>query len=423
MSIPPVPNHPPRPGRRKPAEESPESITTQLFIGQDGSAAADGSTQALTPEELQRLQSMVDSDGTQATEVLSLEELRQLAAADGYETGGLPAAPRKANPDDIAAAEAASAPKQWNPQGVAPAQPETREPEPAHPNPAPWGPEFGAAGQTEARPEPMRSPGAPGSPGAHLSQGGQAPDRTAGPVHPETGSGGQQPAYGSAYAAAPVHEAAYGASGPVGPGGPLGPGGPGGPGGPTGPGGPYGRQPETKKVPGWLWVLASIALVLALGIVGYIVWDSTQGTDEVTAPPSDQPTTGQAQDPQPSDSESSSPPVAEEVFTSPSGNISCTIDSERARCVINDYDYSPPEKPDDCRLDDWGSIVVANDEGAGFSCLEAPESEGPARVLGYGDSISAAGMTCTSSEEGMECKSDESGVGFNVRRASVDFLK
>ena len=91
--------------------------------------------------------------------------------------------------------------------------------------------------------------------------------------------------------------------------------------------------------------------------------------------------------------------------------------------MINDYDYSPPEKPDDCRLDDWGSIVVANDEGAGFSCLEAPESEGPARVLGYGDSISAAGMTCTSSEEGMECKSDESGIGFNVRRASVDFLK
>jgi hypothetical protein len=420
MSIPPVPNHPPRPGRRKPAEESPESITTQLFIGQDGSAAADGSTQALTPEELQRLQSMVDSDGTQATEVLSLEELRQLAAADGYETGGLPAAPRKANSDDIAAAEAASAPKQWNPQGASPASPDTDEAGPAHPNPAPWGPEFGAAGQTEAAAEPMRSAGAPASAGALHSQGGQAPGRPeAGPVRPESGSGGQQPAYGSAYAAAPAAGPAYGASGPGGPGGPTGPGGPGGP---MGPGGPYGDRPETKKVPAWLWVLASIALVLALGIVGYIVWDSTQGTDEVTAPPSDQPTTGRT-DPQPSASDSSSPPVAEEVFTSPSGNISCTIDAERARCVINDYDYSPPQKPDDCRLDDWGSIVVANDEGAGFSCLEAPESEGPARVLGYGDSISAAGMTCTSSEEGMECTSDESGVGFNVRRASVDFLK
>src|SRR5699024_16769 len=271
MSIPPVPNHPPRPGRRKPAEESPESIPTQLFIGQDGSLAADGSTQALTPEELQRLQSMVGSDGTQATEVLSLEELRRLAAADGYETGGLPAAPRKANSDDIAAAEAASAPKQWNPQGASPARPDTDEPGPAHPNPTPWGPEFGAAGETEAHPEPMRSAGAPASAGALHSQGGHPLGHPgAGPVQPETGSGGQPPAFGPAYAAAPAAGPACGASGPGGPGGPAGPGGP------TGPGGPYGRQPETKKVPAWLWVLASIALVLALGIVGYIVWDSTQ---------------------------------------------------------------------------------------------------------------------------------------------------
>src|SRR5699024_12271978 len=127
-------------------------------------------------------------------------------------------------------------------------------------------------------------------------------------------------------------------------------------------------------------------------------------------------------DPQPSASDSSSPPVAEEVFTSPSGNISCTIDSERARCVINDYDYSPPQKPDDCRLDDWGSIVVANDEGPGFSCLEAPEPAGPARVLGCGDSISAAGMTCTSSDVGVAWKSDESGIGLHVRRASLAFF-
>src|SRR5699024_10387200 len=139
----------------------------------------------------QRLQSMVDSDGTQATEVLSLEELRRLAAADGYETGGLPAAPRKANSDDIAAAEAASAPKQWNPQGASPARPDTDEPGPAHPNPTPWGPEFGAAGETDAHPEPMRSGGAPAPAGALHSQGGQAQGHPgAGTVQPETGSGG-----------------------------------------------------------------------------------------------------------------------------------------------------------------------------------------------------------------------------------------
>src|SRR5699024_11807848 len=95
---------------------------------------------------------------------------------------------------------------------------------------------------------------------------------------------------------------------------------------PMGPGGPYGDRPETKKVPAWLWVLASIALVLALGIVGYIVWDSTQGTDEVTAPPSGQPPTGRT-DPQPSASDSSSPPLAEARFTAPSCNTSTTIDA------------------------------------------------------------------------------------------------
>lgn len=424
MSIPPVPNHPPRPGRRKPAEESPESITTQLFIGEDESAAADGSTQALTPAELQRLRSMVESDGTDATEVLSLEELRGLAAADGYQTGGLPAAPRKVNSDDIAAAEVPSAPKQWNPlPGSQPApadahqaepQPHSQQPEPhpqqgePHPQQGQWGAEFGAAGQVAAsQPQaagPVQSPAGPdyAQPGA---------GRPAGPGY---GQAGHVPAY----AAAPAGYAAGYA-----PGGPAGPGGPGGPGNPGGPHDPYGRRNDTKKVPAWLWVLAAIALILALGIVGYIVWDSTQGDDTTTVGPTDEPSIGQTDDPEPSDSGSSKAPVAEETFTSPSGNIACTIDSERARCAIKDYEYSPPEKPEDCKLDDWGSIVVANKEGSGFSCVEAPESNGPARVLGYGDSISAAGMTCTSSEEGMTCKSDDTGVGFNVRRASVDFLK
>jgi hypothetical protein len=400
---------------------------------------------------------MVDSDGTEATEVLSLEELRQIAAAEGHETGGLPAAPRKANSEDIAAAEAPSAPKQWNPTG-APApqpdadqqaggpqgsqgsaqpggpqgsQPQGSQPQSGapHPHQGQWGQEFGAAaaGAASAPNAHVQNDPAQAAPvgpysGGPVNAPGGPQQPPAGPGYPgpgyqPTGSGGyQQPGYAPAYGAAP---AGYG-GGPGGPGGPVGPGGPGGPGGPND---PYGRRPETQKVPGWLWVLAVIALVLVVAIVGYIVWDSTQSPDENTAAPSDEPSIGQSDDPEPSPSKSSEPPVAEETFTSPSGNIACTIDSERARCVIKDYDYSPPKKPADCKLDDWGAIVVANKEGSGFSCVEAPETDGPARVLGYGDSISAEGMTCTSSEEGMECKSDDSGIGFNVRRASVDFLK
>ncbi|MDN5658274.1 hypothetical protein, partial [Brevibacterium sandarakinum] len=154
MSIPPVPNHPPRPGRRRPAEESPDSITTQLFIGQDKSPAADGSTQALSPDELDRLRSMVSSDGAEATEVLSLEELRQLAAAENDDSADVDQTPRKAKSEDIAEAEAASAPKQWNPLGGS-----TGQPRPEAPHPEPWSGDFGAPGPPAHPPEPPAGPG------------------------------------------------------------------------------------------------------------------------------------------------------------------------------------------------------------------------------------------------------------------------
>lgn len=394
MSIPPVPNHPPRPGRRKPAEETPDSITTQLFIGQDKPAEADGSTQALSAADIDRLRSMVSGDGTEATEVLSLDELRALAAAEGgqpdEETGPLP---RRASSSDIAEAQAAAAPRQWNPQGT---------------------PHYGGA-EGPGRGDAGFGAAAPGASAPRAAANGYGPQRggtgpRGGTPAPQAGAG-----YANGYSSYPA-----GPGGPTGPGGPAGPGGPGGA---SGPGGPYRREPETSRVPAWLWVLAAFALVLALGIVGYIVWDSMQSKDDVTSAPvspSAEPSLEPTEDS--GSTETTSPPAAVETFASPSGNIECTIDDERARCVIKSFDYTPPEKPADCRMDNWGSVVVANKDGAGFSCREAPANAGPARVLGYGEKVSASGMTCTSSEQGMTCTSDSTGVGFTVRRASVDFL-
>lgn len=442
-----MPNHPPRPGRRKPAEESSDSITTQLFIGQDRSPNADGSTQALSSEELARLRSMVSADGTDATEVLSLEELRQLAAADAEdEQNDIDVNPRRVKPEDIAEAESASAPKQWNPQGAPAAE---------SPHPEPWNSGFGAQGQDHGRgqthgqgqahgqpsavqqPSGRRISGAP----AFGSSAGSGRPNTGGTPHPGAaaypatvanpaapqqasyGSGPSAPAANAAYAGMAANGAGGGPYGPNGGGhGPGGPGGTGGPGG-YGSGGPYRRESETKKVPAWLWILAAIALVLALGIVGYIAWDSMQSDDKVASGSSSgQPSDNGGSTPATDGPKSSQAPVADESFTSPSGNISCTIDAERTRCVIASFDYKAPAKPDDCQLENWGSVVVANTDGAGFSCREAPETSGPARVLGYGESVSADGMTCTSTKEGMTCKADSSGVGFNMRRASVDFL-
>ena len=87
---------------------------------------------------------------------------------------------------------------------------------------------------------------------------------------------------------------------------------------------------------------------------------------------------------------------------------------------LQSFDYDPPEAPDGCTMEEWGSIVVANNEGAGFSCSPA-EFPTDGQVLDYGQTVSAHGMTCESSESGVTCRSDESDSSFSVARASADF--
>src|SRR5215204_4295943 len=38
-------------------------------------------------------------------------------------------------------------------------------------------------------------------------------------------------------------------------------------------------------------------------------------------------------------------------FVAPSGNVSCMIDADWARCDIIDRDWSPPPRPADCEFD------------------------------------------------------------------------
>lgn len=167
-----------------------------------------------------------------------------------------------------------------------------------------------------------------------------------------------------------------------------------------------------------------IAALLVLGIIGYILFDMFSGPDGGgdTAMPAPPPAAGESESPGEDASESPSTPASEvRSFAAPSGNISCTIDAERARCTIASFDYEPPEKPADCGIDNWGGVVVANDDGAGFSCAPAPEAPA-AEPLDYGESIEAHGMTCTSERDGMSCTSNATGKGFTVARAGADFV-
>lgn len=173
---------------------------------------------------------------------------------------------------------------------------------------------------------------------------------------------------------------------------------------------------------------AAIALIvivglIVLGIIGYILFDSLAGgsgtgQQTVPAPP---PIAEETQSPSPGES---TPPTASPAevpaFSTPSGNITCTIDAESARCAIASFGYEPPEQPADCTSDNWGSTVAANEDGAGFSCAEAPVPPN-VQPLEYGESIAAHGMECTSERDGMECVSTETGRGFKIARAAVDF--
>ena len=96
------------------------------------------------------------------------------------------------------------------------------------------------------------------------------------------------------------------------------------------------------------------------------------------------------------------------------------IKAENGALSIASFDYEPPERPADCQVENWGGVVVADSEGAGFSCAEAP-APAAAEPLAYGESISAHGMTCTSERDGMSCTSDTTGRGFSLARAGADF--
>ncbi|GAA4507967.1 hypothetical protein [Brevibacterium yomogidense] len=406
MSIPPPPQHPPP--RRQPQEPEDPSLTTQIFLDQaraatsGGTGAAeqgaggstgrsiptdDAQTQALTPQgiaEARRLdaesgagsESAAEPDadaGGESTRVLSMEELREIAASSRVEAID---GPREAGPQ-----------AEWAPR--AGAQDEARAREQAAPGvfstamPPPQVPTF-------AVPPPVPPPVAPPAPPSAPSPSALPPAHTvASGRHPHV-----------AYAAG-THDG-------------------------TDLQGEEGRRPpQRRRMPALAIAFVVLSGLIVLGIGGWIVVDAlSRSGDEMqqtAPPPATQESTGEGGLVDEADDASTPPEAADvESFVTPSGNIGCTIDAERARCIVQSFDYDPPDAPDGCTMDAWGSIVVANRDGAGFSCTPAPFPS-DAEALDYGQAVSAHGMTCTSSETGVSCRSDDSGAAFSVARGSAGF--
>lgn len=150
-------------------------------------------------------------------------------------------------------------------------------------------------------------------------------------------------------------------------------------------------------------VVCVIGALLALGGL-------TGGSGEAPAP-TDGDTTAAAAPGQPT-----GPPADQMSFTSPTGNIGCTISSAGARCDIDSKSWEPPAKPTDCQ-GNWGVGVQVGPESAGLVCA-ADSVLGQGEPLAYGDAHQVGAYRCNSSEEGMRCENTETGRGFTIARAA-----
>lgn len=102
-------------------------------------------------------------------------------------------------------------------------------------------------------------------------------------------------------------------------------------------------------------------------------------------------------------------------FVSPTGNVSCMIDADWARCDIIDRDWSPPPRPADCEFDYGQGISLAPGEQAEFVCA-GDTAFGPDEVLPYGESITAGVLRCESAELGITCRDIQTSHGFSISR-------
>ena len=206
-------------------------------------------------------------------------------------------------------------------------------------------------------------------------------------------------------------------------------------------------EPEEASRSGiWLWILAAIALVL---VVALIVWFILSGDDDgddsnagskasdttSTAPqtpegtptaspsakPSATPTPTSTPTPTPSATPTFKAPAPSNAielsgFTTPSGNVSCTLSKNSVSCTINQHNTTGAQgscpdatgKPLTMAVGKNGEVSISCDTG--FSASGA--------VLSYDASAKSDSFACTSKDDGVECWSQVTGQGFKLSRDS-----
>lgn len=111
-------------------------------------------------------------------------------------------------------------------------------------------------------------------------------------------------------------------------------------------------------------------------------------------------------------------PASTTFFTSPSGNLACSLARTGAVCEIDEHAFPEPAQPADCDLDHGTMLAVEPDGPARFLCHGDTAFVDGAVVIPYGGRISNGAFVCSSSEAGMSCSTAEGDHGFHLSRAS-----
>lgn len=109
-----------------------------------------------------------------------------------------------------------------------------------------------------------------------------------------------------------------------------------------------------------------------------------------------------------------------EDFRSPSGNITCWIDTRFARCDIDEHDWKPPPKPASCQLAYGFGLSVGKRGRGDFVCAGGTAGDpSRARTLPYGKSIRRGRYRCTSRRSGIGCVNRRTRHGFKLSKGAA----
>lgn len=112
-------------------------------------------------------------------------------------------------------------------------------------------------------------------------------------------------------------------------------------------------------------------------------------------------------------------------FTSPSGNIACSLTTGSGGWVscwigLKDWEIDQPDGPD-CDISDWGNAVDLGPDGPSFPCYTDFGWDPFADSLDYGLTVAVGEFRCESARTGVTC-TNGSGQGFSLARAAVELF-